>query len=184
MPGRAPSSLVDGIEDALQLGDEHLTIARLPDEQLTDEGFVPKILSRLMADGLLINYQVDIPQRMHALMEAAAVPAVWLNRKLPLNAVHPDDFGDGVSATMHLLSFGHRRIGWIDFNIGPEEVAAHYSNADRRAGYQTAMRRAGLEPRDVGSLGGHIPYGQRVAIARAFLCDPGTRPTALVSYGA
>jgi|GEM_PF-3886882 len=36
-----PPALIDGIQDALQLGDEHVTVARLPDEQRTDEGFVP-----------------------------------------------------------------------------------------------------------------------------------------------
>ncbi len=176
-----PSALIDGIEDALELGDKHLSIARLPDEKLTDEGFVPKILSRLMADGLLINYQVDIPQRMHALIEAAAVPAVWLNRKLPLNAVHPDDFGDAVAATRHLLSFGHRRIGWLDFNVGATGTSFHYSNADRYAGYCSAMQSAGLAPRWLGAQDKLVRFADRVACVRDLLRAP-DRPTAIITY--
>ncbi len=181
--GHISTALLDGIEDALEIGDEHLAVTRLPDTQLTDAGFVPKILSRVMADGLLINYHIGIPDRMHELIRAAAVPAIWMNRKLVTDAVHPDDAGDAQMATRHLLSFGHRRIAWLDFNVGPDEDADHYSHADRRAGYRAAMRRAGLVPRDLGSSGGHTLYADRVGIARAFLRDPATRPTAIVAYG-
>ncbi len=43
----------DGIHDELAAHNLHLTMTRLPDERLTDEGVVPKLLREWMADGLL-----------------------------------------------------------------------------------------------------------------------------------
>jgi len=56
-----PAELLRGIDEELARHNMHLTIARLPDEKLTREGYVPKILREWLSDGLLINYTSDIP---------------------------------------------------------------------------------------------------------------------------
>jgi LacI family transcriptional regulator len=73
-------------------------------------------------------------------------------------------------ATSHLLGGGHERIGFV---AGPPEIE---TGAERRQGYEEAMRAAGLAP--LGADGGFRIDGGRAATARLL----GTRPapTALV----
>jgi len=137
--------LVLALEDRLAATNRHLVIARLPDEQLTDAGYVPRILRELMVDGLLIAYNAQIPPRMLALIQELNVPSIFINNDLPENAVHPDDFNGIKQATEHLIALGHRHIAYADFGTGLEEVPWHYSSKARRGGYQAAMAAAGLE---------------------------------------
>src|SRR5215470_8292138 len=74
-----PPGLLDGLDDALAQHDMHLTVSRLTDEELTSDGFVPKVLRESMADGMIVNYTHDIPQAMLDLIHAHHAPAVWLN---------------------------------------------------------------------------------------------------------
>jgi LacI family transcriptional regulator len=174
-----PTALLDGIHDALSQRGMNLMIAKLPDEKLTSEGFVPKVLREWMADGLLINYNRTIPSRMIDLIEGHHVPAVWINCKRDADCVYPDDFGGGRTATEHLLKLGHREIAYMEFSAGEPELR-HYSEADRRAGYEQAMRKAGLPPRlfapdppDAGA--------PELDLALRWLSQP-QRPTAVVAY--
>ena len=62
------------------------------------------------------------------------------------DAVIVDNWGAGRLGTELLLQNGHRRVGCIS---GPRTVQ---TAADRLAGYELAMRSAGLEPRSVSGL--------------------------------
>ena len=137
-----PAPLLDGIHDALAERDLHLMVARLPDERLTEEGFVPRVLREYASDGLLINYTDHIPQRMLDLIRGYRIPAVWLNARLDADCIHPDDEGAAFAATAALLGRGHRRVAYLQCVA----FGAHYSTADRAAGYRRAMQDAGLEP--------------------------------------
>ncbi len=173
-----PTTLLDSIHDALARRDMHLMVAKLPDEKLTSEGFVPKVLREWMSDGLLINYNRDIPRRMIELIEEHRIPAVWINCKRDADCVHPDDFGGGKAAAEHLLRLGHRRIAYAEFSTDPQ--ARHYSEVDRREGYAEAMRAAGLPPRLLRPE--PLSHGpDRVQLARRWLAG-GDRPSAVVAY--
>ncbi len=139
-----PADLLEGIHDTLALRDYHLTYAKLPDEKLTDSGFVPKILREWSVDGLLINYTHDFPQQMTDLIDRYRIPCIWLNNKRDHDAVYPDDEAAGRQATEYLLRQGLSRITYLML-VRPGS-AAHDSVAQRAAGYRTAMLQAGRQP--------------------------------------
>ena len=181
-PGRSSlfPSFLAGVDDELAKTGMHLAHAPLADERLTDSGFVPKILSQVMADGLLINYNAAIPVELIEAIKRHRIPAVWINSQQPHNCVYPDDLGAGRQATEHLLSLGHQRIAYVDYSYGSARPAAHYSAHDRLGGYEQAMRSAGLAPRVIRAPQG-LSGEQRLPAVLAWL-KAADRPTAVVTY--
>ncbi len=175
-----PARLLDGIDEALAAADLHLMVARLPDDKLTDPGEMPKLLRQLTSDGLLINYNAHIPQRMIDLIDKYRLPSVWINSKQSQNCVYPNDELAGYDATRSMIDAGHQRVAFADYTYGPSPERCHYSSPDRRAGYRRAMAEAGLQPRLICSEG-NIPQDQRPAFTRSWL-DVADKPTAVVCY--
>ena len=149
----------------------HLNITKLPDEKLTDRGYVPKILRELMVDGLLINYTDHIPQQMLDLINKHGVPAIWINSKHQSDCIYPDDLDAGQRAAEHLLKLGHRRIAYVTYS-----GMGHYSGYDHMAGYQDAMRQAGLESRLFIFEGKGVKREDRSALAKQMLESPDPPP--------
>ena len=171
--------LAEAVDAALSQRGLHLILARLPDEQLTDPGYVPKILSHVMADGLIMNYNAGIPATVIELIGANRVPTVWLNSPQAHDAVRPDDRAGGRESA--LLLRGHRRLAWVDLNNGPDEISMHYSTVERREGFHGALAELGLSAQRVGRAGG-VPFAERLACLRAVL-GAADRPTAIATYG-
>jgi LacI family transcriptional regulator len=153
-----PVGFLDGLDEELARHNMHLSVSRLSDEELSNDDFVPKVLREYLADGMIVNYTHEIPSRMLELIRAHHTPAVWVNAKLPHDAVHPDDLGAAESATRKLIARDHRRIAFIHLiATGIFEGAEfdqirprlHYSAADRIGGYSRAMKEAGLQPQVV-----------------------------------
>lgn len=166
-----PLGLVYGLQEGLARRNMHLTLTRLPDQELTSQGFVPKVLRESMADGIFVNYTHDIPDEMLRLIREQQAPAVWINSKLPTDCVYPDDLNGSRRLTEHLLALGHRRIAYLK-----TDYSAHYSQADRRAGYEQAMVAAGQMP-DV--VDREVPGGELYDLFRAILTRL-DRPTAVI----
>jgi LacI family transcriptional regulator len=174
-----PSSLLTGIIQGLTANNMHLTVAQIPDEKLTSEGSVPKLLREMTADGLLINYTDHIPDAMLRLIHDNGIPCVWINCKLPADCAYPDDFAAAQAVAQHLLNIGHRRIAYIDFCHGETSFAeCHYSAADRYEGYASAMSAAGLRGQLIRGDGD----GRWVCRLKEIL-GAAERPTAFVGYG-
>jgi LacI family transcriptional regulator len=96
--------------------------------------------------------------------------------------VHPDDRAAGHDATAWLLQRGHRRIAYVDYSHSTSELDdAHYSAADRRAGYLKAMAEAGLDPLPIQPRN-PIPLADREQHISQWLTRA-DRPTAVVTYG-
>jgi len=177
-----PSGLLDGIHDGLADTDMHLTVAKVPDEQLNSDEYVPKILRTLMADGLLINYTNHLPEHLVDIVSQQKLPAVWINTLRDTDAVYPRSFEAARTMTQRLLELGHRRIAYLDLCAGREDVnTAHFSARHRLAGYSSAMSSAGLEAWEV--------RPERMCttfeMEKAFLVDFFRRPdppTAVVCY--
>ena len=134
-----PFGTLVGLERYLSRQDLQLIVGEVPDEDLSDDAYVPRLLREWSTDGMLIAYTQHIPDRVMALLQASSVPYEWLNAKVGHDCVFPDDFGAAAAATEHLLRLGHRRIEYL-YHV----PNAHYSRGDRRAGYAAAMEAAGL----------------------------------------
>lgn len=140
-----PSSLLSGLQRALAPHDLSLLVCSLPDEELDEAGALPKILREQMCDGLLIDYNKRIPAGMETTIERHRIPAVWINTRRECDCVFPDDFEAGARAARLLLERGHTRIAYVDLvSPHPDDPAQHYSRRDRRDGFVSAMRKAGL----------------------------------------
>lgn len=175
-----PDQLVAGIDSVLSEHEMHLTLARLSDEKLTSNTYVPRILRQLTSDGLLINYNAHIPPRMMQLLKEASIPGVWINSQHEHDCVYPDDEQAGYDATRVLLEAGHTRVAFVDYTYGRTSASRHYSNPARYGGYRRAMAEVGLTPRLITSET-DIPYPQRPSFTAAWLDAP-DRPTAVITY--
>jgi LacI family transcriptional regulator len=140
-----PEALLAGVCDGLSEANLTLTLSRFADEKLTDDDYVPRILRELSADGLLINYNADVPSRMIELIQQHRLPSVWMNVDMDRDCVHGDDRAAAEELTRHLLERGRREIRYLGPKTGGEY--RHYSKEDRLAGYADVMRQAGLEAR-------------------------------------
>jgi LacI family transcriptional regulator len=177
-----PFSLLSGIQAGLAEHDLHLALATPPDTKLSEAGYVPKMLREWMADGMLINYLLGIPDGLVRMVHQHTVPSVWINVKQESDCVHPDDFDAGLRATQHLLALGHRRIAYVDYSFGSrtEPSLVHYSTLERENGCRKAMRDAGITLRvirDENTLGGseYVPF----TLPWLSAAD---RPTAVIAY--
>ena len=173
-----PVEMLDGICEALAAEDLNLSISRVPDEKLASQGYIPKVLREQMSDGLLVNYTYALPEPLEQLIARHHIPAIWMNRKTRNDCVYPDDFGAGVLATRHLIELGHTRIAF-----SPHVETGHYSAVERRAGYETAMREAGLKPLILQPRhAGMLTMNEWRELAASWKSAPSARPTALVDY--
>jgi LacI family transcriptional regulator len=176
------SQFIEAIHDALADRQQHLTIARLTDEKLTDPDYVPRFLRAWSCDGLLLNYHVHIPPRLVELTREHNLPSIWLNCRIDADCVHPDDMAAGRAATEHLLALGHRRIAYVDwgFEWAQRQGTTHYSKEDRLAGYRSAMADAGLESTTM--LGDRSNRTPVLDLAQQWVAQPDQAPTAVVCY--
>ncbi len=85
----------------------------------------------------------EITPGIEAVLREAEVPVALVNLQtdLPGLKVLVDDHGGGRMVTEHLLGLGHRRVVFLD---PTEKELAHFSHGQRVAGYEQAMRDAGL----------------------------------------
>jgi LacI family transcriptional regulator len=114
-------------------------------------------------DGLLV---ISLPLGESAVsrVRSAGIPLVLIDRQESgLAGVHIDDKAGGRLAAEHLLGLGHVRIAFL----GDDESNPYGfdSSARRRAGYEAALRDAGVEVRPELVVTG--PHGRSVACTLA-----------------
>lgn len=169
-----PTLLSDGILDALAEHNLHLLLARLPDTALTDKDFVPTILREWTADGLLVNYNSDVPAAMEALLEENRLPCIWVNARRGADCVYPDDKGAARSATEKMAVLGHTRIAFVQYT-----GVTHYSAQDREDGYREAMAAQGFAPQVILPEKGLIGLTEAEELLGK---EKGQQPTAFLCY--
>ena len=172
--------LLQGVSLAFEERGMHVSIAVLPDEELTNESFVPRILREWLSDGLLLNYNKNVPARLEDLVRDYRIPSIWLNYKRDHDAAYPDDYAAGKDAVRRLLAAGHRRIAYANFSYKLESV--HYSDPDRCDGYVAAMREAGLSPLAIDRYTHDAADQARRTPVCAELLSLPDRPTAVIGY--
>ncbi|MFA5292311.1 MAG: LacI family DNA-binding transcriptional regulator [Phycisphaerae bacterium] len=142
-----PENLVNEIHRNLEKEDMHLLLANIPEPGHSND--MPKIFRSLMADGLIVNYYQDLPPMVRKAIAKTSMPTVWMNYKMPYNAIYPDSFTAAKKATEHLIKLGHKRISYCNVYFNDLREDAHYSVAERREGYTCAMKNASLEVLDI-----------------------------------
>ncbi len=177
------TDMLMSMHDTLAEHDLKLTLARMTDEQLTDDTQLPKLLNEWCCDGMLVNYTDDVPEKMVDLINAHHLPAVWVNTMREYDCVRIDDVTASRQATEALLAAGHTRIAYVDYTHGPASINPHYSAKARLEGYRQAMSQAGLQPREeLTQTGEGVPRPDRVGFVMQWLDSP-DRPTAVLCYG-
>ena len=79
-------------------------------------------------------------------LRALTLPVVFIGASVPgALCVRIDDVQVGRTATSHLLDLGHDRIAYVGGD--PSEPLNFSAPADRRAGWMSALREAGVQPR-------------------------------------
>jgi LacI family transcriptional regulator len=183
--GHVQTPMLSGIHDELAAHGQHLMLVKAPDDSLTDEYVMPRLLQEWTVDGLIVGLNQEVneeaapPPRMVEIIERHHIPSIWLNVVREWDCVRPDDERGGYDATHHLLALGHRRIAYV----GPprhERHTNHYSQQHRKEGYERAMREASLAPQ---VLLHDIDAGrqQQLETEYSWLAAP-SRPTAMVFY--
>lgn len=170
-----PQAMLDGIQHALAAHELRLLMDRLPDDILTSADDFPGVMREWRSDGLLINYNAEVPDGMVDLIEREGLPYVWLNARCKQDAVHPDDKEGARELTERLIELGHRRISYLDTTRG-----AHYSPRARFNGYSQALRDRSLAPEHVGSFEDR-ESGTLVDLFRTMLKKENA-PTACICY--
>jgi len=176
-----PPLLLDGITHAAEQNDLHLIVSHLPDHKLSDPKVVPKLARELACDGLLVNYNAEVPEDLSDLIDKHRLPAVWINSKDHRACVHPDDFKAARDLTQKFIEAGHTRIAYVDYTFDRKSVGHHYSCADRLAGYEKAMLAVKLSPLVIGT-NGFVELPDRVSLTKQWIIGPGA-PSAVICYG-
>lgn len=172
---------LEGICDALSECDMHLSVARLPENELVGEELVPKMLKEWTADGLLVSFALNIPPRMIELVESSNLPCIWMRSKRERDCIYLDENDAAQQAVRHLVGLGHQRIALADCSTGTKDLPkAHYGVLDFDSGYREAMQIAGLEPRVIRAEH-YVECTDRLDFFREVFAVP-DRPTALVAY--
>lgn len=175
-----PDDLFSGISSALHAQSMRLIVSQMADEELTSSQVVPVILREWSCDGLLLNYTNLVPAQMEALIVQCRIPSIWINRRQRTDAVYYDDLGGAAAATRHLISLGHRRITYLDFQPREKWATTHYSRADRYEGYARTMREAELAATPREQYAGVAP-AERLKVLCGLLRGR-QRPTAIISF--
>ena len=180
-----PRRLLDGIHDQLANSNQHLTVAKVPDEKLQQSEYVPAMLRTVMSDGLLINYTHHVPNYLVRMVEDRGIPAIWINTSRDADCVYPQNAAAATQATRRLLEMGHRDIAFLDLCISNTELADyHISSHDRQRGYESAMRAASLTPRTIRATHACITIDAERSFLLSWLKRREQRPTAIICYAA
>lgn len=139
-----------------------------------DESRAIRSLLDHRCDGLIL---LGPDQRASALTELAAdMPTIVVARKVTatgVDVVRGDDTDGLRQAVEHLVALGHRRIVHVDGGRAP-------GAAERRVGYKTAMRRAGLAEQ-IWVVGGGLTEDAGADAARRILREA-PRTTAVAVF--
>jgi DNA-binding LacI/PurR family transcriptional regulator len=175
-------SAVERLAGALSVLDKHGydTVVCNVDSPAQRDHHLAALTARHRAAGVII---VSLPLSRHHVAEfrAAAIPLVAVDVSLP-GVPHTiiDDVAGGELATRHLISLGHRRIGFVGDKLPAKKSASLGFRASERrlAGYQRALTAAGLPGESqLVRLGPHGPASAE-ALAADLLALP-DQPSAI-----
>ena len=153
----------------------HLLIELIDHEGPQVRQEVAALLAALKPDGVILTPPSSDNAVVLELLDKAGTPYVRVGPERaeglgPL--VHMDDVAAALEMTNHLISLGHRRIGFI---VGEPRYGASQA---RREGYLEAMRAGGLSVSEAWVRQGDFTFQSGLEQAKALLALP-ERPTAI-----
>jgi DNA-binding LacI/PurR family transcriptional regulator len=135
------ATLIDAVERELRKDGYDALLVGIGDP--VGEPFRAEVL-RGRVDGIVVLTAPLTGQELDG-VRRLTVPIVFVGASVAgTMSVRIDDVAVGRTATEHLLSLGHRRIAHIGGD--PEQPLNFSAPADRRAGWLSALREAGIEP--------------------------------------
>lgn len=169
------TSVVRGVEDVVAARGYTLILGSTAEDVHREEAYL-RLLGAQRIDGLILAPSGDRHPYLDRIMHTRTA-FVLLDRTLdgsPAPAVVLDNVDAGRTATRHLLSLGHRRIGLVAGRPGIS------TTTERIDGYRMALAGAGIpfDPELVVDGRSRMDEGRRAA---ARLLDLSERPTALVA---
>jgi LacI family transcriptional regulator len=178
-----PPELLFGLTTAMAARDLRLVLTHVPNVDASGESIVAHTLHALSVDGVFVNRHGFSPAPYLERIRDLRIPAVFLNSKQEFDSIYPDDLMGGELAAKFLLQLGHERIAYIETEM---RRRPHYSETDRRQGYERAMESALRTPRvhqiPIHWRSAEQPTAdQRVDAAVVLLSGP-DRPTAIIAY--
>jgi DNA-binding LacI/PurR family transcriptional regulator len=122
-----------------------------------DRGWAKRYIETGQAEGFVLHHAQCTPGQLADLVESGVPFVVWGGRgeRGEYSSVSGDSLTGGRIATEHLIAGGRRRIGMIGGPPASREVA------ERRGGYEEALRAAGLEVDP--ALVEHLPWTEQDA---------------------
>jgi DNA-binding LacI/PurR family transcriptional regulator len=178
-----PAELLYGLTTAIAAKDLHLVLTEVPNVDASGESYVAHTMRELSVDGVFVNRHSGSPPPFLERIQKLRIPAIFLNARQDFDCIYPDDLMGGGLAAEFLLRLGHERIAYVETEM---RCNPHFSERDRRSGYERTMASAGKA-----SLVHQLPVDwhtpgepsvdQRVEAAMRLLAGP-DRPTAVVAY--
>lgn len=144
-------ALARGVEDAAHADGYALILGNSDNEPEREEAYI-RLLHDRFVDGIIVASS-GAPGALQDLV--GDTPIVLLDRRVPgwpVPCVSTDNRDGARRAVEHLLSRGHRRIAHLG---GPPGLT---SSADRREGYEAALRAVGVELEPSWSLDGAFTF--------------------------
>jgi len=160
------AQMVRAVEDAAHARGYRLLLCNTDEDPEKQRDYLEVLAAERMRGVILVPSDPEAPEISHLL--DLGIPLVAFDRAVSdprADAVVVDNVGGGRRAAEHLLTLGHRRVGLVS---GPTGVG---TGGERLAGYEAAMRAAGLSP--VYAEGGfRIAGGRRAAEELLRLPEP------------
>lgn len=167
--------LIHGVDQALATRDYSLLFSTI---QITNDGKIDsRLLKRQFADGVIMRLSMDDRGQAAKILREKRYPVVEIgysqNDHIP--SIHSDDEHGGYTQAQHLLALGHHKMGIIS---GPTIDPA---TTLRRQGFDQALVKSGLEPRNIHSVpGNYTVEGGYNAASKLLENDP--ELTAIVAF--
>jgi LacI family transcriptional regulator len=165
---------VDHLHDALRALDFHMTLIIDDFARAEASGAFEPLFRRYLSGVIFATATTD--SRIAAALHEAGIPIVLAVRSvdgLEVDCVQVDNIMAGELAAQHLLSLGHRRIG---FAMGPMNTS---TTRERLGGARRCLEARGVEVREEWILSGTYAHASGYSAA-AQLLSGRDRPTAII----
>lgn len=178
-----PAELLAGLTSAIVARGMLLVLTEVANIDSGGDAYVAQTMSELSVDGVFVNRHGGTPPPFLERIRKLRIPAIFLNAKQEFDAAYPDDLEGGILAAEYLLRLNHERIAYVE---SEPRCIPHYSESDRRSGYERAIASAGKTPWvyqiPVDWRSPSTDSGDRRVEAAMLLLNRPNRPTAVLAY--